>query len=99
MDLARWFGPKVGDPYSVSKLRHTKGHTTHFHLRVRGGHEHKSWADMKERLDSHQWHALKTNTLKDKPVVSQTVVNGADLETQVTAQRLSAPRFVSKRRR
>jgi hypothetical protein len=99
VDLARWFGPKVGDPYSGSKLRHTKGHTTHFHLRVRGGHEHKSWADMKDRLDSHQWHTLKTNTLKDKPVHSTVALSGSELETQATAHRLSAPRFTRKRRR
>ena len=99
VDLARWFGPKVGHSYSGSKLRHTKGHTTHFHLRVRGGHEHKSWAEMKDRLDSHHWHALKTSTLKDKPVLSKATLSGTDLETQVTAHRLSAPRFTSKRRR
>ena len=31
-DIARWFGPKVGSPYSGSKPRHTD-HSTHFHLR------------------------------------------------------------------
>ena len=99
VDLARWFGPKVGDPYSGSKLRHTKGHTTHFHLRVRGGHEHKSWADMRDRLESGRWHSLKISTLKDKPAVHSVPLNENQSKMQITARRLSAPRFSSKRRR
>jgi hypothetical protein len=99
VDLARWFGPKVGDPYSGSKLRHTKGHTTHFHLRVRGGHEHRSWTDMKGQLSTSRWQALKTGTLKDKPVIAKVPLSEAAAKTQVTARRLSVPRFSSKRRR
>jgi murein endopeptidase len=99
VELARWFGPKVGDPYSGSKLRHTKGHTTHFHLRVRGRHEHRSWADMKDRLDTNRWQALKTGTLKDKPATRKTSLSESASKTQITARRLSAPRFSSKRRR
>jgi len=99
VDLARWFGPKVGDPYSGSKLRHTKGHTTHFHLRVRGGHEHRSWTDMKGQLDAGRWQALKTGTLKDKPAPAKVALSEDAAKTQITARRLSSPRFSSKRRR
>ena len=48
-DIARWFGPKVGSPYSGSKLRHTDGHSTHFHLRVRAGDEQQSWSQVNKK--------------------------------------------------
>ena len=61
-ELNRWFGSKVGEKYSGSKLRHWDGHSTHFHLRVRSDHTHRSWQDMAQTLDPQTLAKLRTKT-------------------------------------
>ena len=82
-DLRRWFGKKVGSKYSGSKLIHWDGHHTHFHLRVRADHTHRSWRDMNQKLDPTTLVRLKRKAKsrgkgKDKAKHIKTHVHAVD---------------------
>ena len=87
-ELVRWFGPKVGDKYSGSKLRHWDGHTTHFHLRVRTGDAHRSWQDMTQTLDANTLTMLKRKT---RPVSKKNHSHDVPNAHRPTVAKLSQP--------
>ena len=86
-------------PFIQGKLRHTDGHATHFHLRVRGGQEHKKWSEVTHDLDHKVLAKLKRNALKpsDRPSVS--VKSAAMVSRTATVNRTSRGRLTRKRPR